>query len=119
MAKDCRNNKMKITKTQLKQIIKEELERVLNEAFKDIPNIPTWEGYPIDLVDELYPSDWNDIIEQANKAGIQDHPLADKARSNLKALGELSADSADPCTFELLPGEDEWDRDSRLHQNGC
>jgi len=114
--------KMKITKSQMMRIIKEELSKLLKEAFEDIP---TWEGYPIELVRENGYGEWKDIIEQAKNAGIENHPLVDEAKRLIAAEDAKSAErkavyaAADPCTSELLPGEDEWDREQRMYRNDC
>ena len=113
---------MKLTKSQLKKIIKEELSQVLKEALEDIP---TWEGYPIELVRENGYGEWKDIIEQAKNAGIENHPLVDEAKRLIAAEDAKSGErkavhaAADPCTSELLPGEDEWAREQRIYRNDC
>jgi hypothetical protein len=87
---DIRNNEMKITKTQLKQIIKEELEAVMDERMGLPADVPVEAGSPEDLKRRCNAAgvsndEWADCI--ANPA-----PFEEKAARLRKSLDQQSAD---------------------------
>ena len=75
---------MKVSKTRLKQIIKEEVEKHLNKEAMDIPGLP---GRPLDS------SDMNEVMKDIIITGFSEHIQADPSEviEALKAFNKVDS----------------------------
>ena len=104
---------MKITRRQLRQLIRESVEEKRSEAA--ISHAASQRKDGLSFVDFT-----GLIVDRLN---LYDEWLANKSVDEIvSSLGgnETSQDAEnDPCSPDLLPGEDEWDRESRLRHYDC